>query len=110
LTAHLGTAFTLYSGMLWTGLTHLRPNGVVVRRVFLSFWRDGQPCALSLLSKVGSELNNLRRFAKGTAGLVFVTALTGAFVAGLDAGLLYNSFPKMGDHWFFYIFAAWQPF
>lgn len=23
----------------------------------------------------------------------------GAFVAGLDAGLVYNSFPKMGDHW-----------
>ena len=23
----------------------------------------------------------------------------GAFVAGLDAGLIYNSFPKMGDHW-----------
>ncbi|CAB0013301.1 unnamed protein product [Nesidiocoris tenuis] len=25
---------------------------------------------------------------------------SGAFVAGLDAGLVYNSFPKMGDHWF----------
>lgn len=24
---------------------------------------------------------------------------TGAFVAGLDAGLVYNSFPKMGDRW-----------
>lgn len=23
----------------------------------------------------------------------------GAFVAGLDAGLVYNSFPKMGDKW-----------
>lgn len=23
----------------------------------------------------------------------------GAFVAGLDAGLVYNSFPKMGDNW-----------
>ena len=23
----------------------------------------------------------------------------GAFVAGLDAGLVYNSFPKMGDRW-----------
>jgi len=28
--------------------------------------------------------------------LVFVTALSGAFVAGLDAGLLYNEFPLMG--------------
>lgn len=25
--------------------------------------------------------------------------ITGAFVAGLDAGLVYNSFPKMGDRW-----------
>lgn len=25
--------------------------------------------------------------------------LTGAFVAGLDAGLVYNSFPKMSDKW-----------
>ena len=24
---------------------------------------------------------------------------TGAFVAGLDAGLVYNSFPKMADQW-----------
>lgn len=23
----------------------------------------------------------------------------GAFVAGLDAGLVYNSFPKMGERW-----------
>ncbi len=26
-------------------------------------------------------------------------SLTGAFVAGLDAGLVYNSFPKMGERW-----------
>lgn len=25
--------------------------------------------------------------------------ILGAFVAGLDAGLVYNSFPKMGDKW-----------
>jgi heme a synthase len=31
--------------------------------------------------------------------LVFATAIIGAFVAGLDAGLVYNSFPKMGDNW-----------
>lgn len=24
---------------------------------------------------------------------------SGAFVAGLDAGLVYNSFPKMGERW-----------
>lgn len=28
-----------------------------------------------------------------------MTLTAGAFVAGLDAGLVYNSFPKMGDRW-----------
>ncbi|XP_044228251.1 cytochrome c oxidase assembly protein COX15 homolog [Thunnus albacares] len=45
------------------------------------------------------RLMQLRRFAKGTGGLVFLTAFSSAFVAGLDAGLVYNSFPKMGDRW-----------
>ena len=32
-------------------------------------------------------------------GLIFFTALSGALVAGLDAGLVYNSFPKMANRW-----------
>ena len=28
-----------------------------------------------------------------------VLHMSGAFVAGLDAGLVYNSFPKMADKW-----------
>jgi len=36
------------------------------------------------------------RGSKALTALVFVTALSGAFVAGLDAGLLYNEFPLMG--------------
>lgn len=28
-----------------------------------------------------------------------ITIFVGAFVAGLDAGLVYNSFPKMADRW-----------
>jgi len=31
------------------------------------------------------------------ATLTFLTAVSGAFVAGLDAGLVYNSFPLMGE-------------
>uniref|UniRef100_A0A671YIQ0 Cytochrome c oxidase assembly homolog 15 (yeast) n=1 Tax=Sparus aurata TaxID=8175 RepID=A0A671YIQ0_SPAAU len=72
LSAHLGSALLLYCASLWTGLTLLRPAHKV-------------QCFL--------------RFAKGTGGLVFLTALSGAFVAGLDAGLVYNSFPKMGERW-----------
>lgn len=32
-------------------------------------------------------------------GLVGLTAVSGAFVAGNDAGRAYNTFPKMGDNW-----------
>src|ERR1035438_10065408 len=40
----------------------------------------------------------LRRFAAALAGLVFFMVLTGGLVAGIHAGLAYNSFPLMnGD-------------
>lgn len=34
-----------------------------------------------------------------SGGLIFCSGIAGAFVAGLDAGLVYNSFPKMGERW-----------
>ena len=36
--------------------------------------------------------------AAATLGLVGLTIVAGAFVAGMDAGLLYNEYPLMGDH------------
>lgn len=78
LSAHLGSALLLYTASLWTGLTLLLPAHKLAET---------------------KHLMQLRRFAKGTGGLVFLTALSGAFVAGLDAGLVYNSFPKMADKW-----------
>jgi len=41
-------------------------------------------------------LGKFKTLSKGTAALVFATAISGAFVAGLDAGLVYNEFPLMG--------------
>ncbi|KAL6072197.1 hypothetical protein STEG23_017178 [Scotinomys teguina] len=78
LAAHLGSALVLYCASLWTSLSLLLPQHKLPET---------------------RQLLWLRRFAGGTAGLVFLTALSGAFVAGLDAGLVYNSFPKMGDSW-----------
>ncbi|KAK2921895.1 cytochrome c oxidase assembly protein COX15 homolog isoform X1 [Channa argus] len=78
LSAHLGSALLLYCASLWIGLTLLLPTNKLAET---------------------KHLMQLRRFAKGTTGLVFLTALSGAFVAGLDAGLVYNSFPKMGERW-----------
>ena len=51
------------------------------------------------LSKFCLHLNLIKKFksrAHGLAALAFFTALSGAFVAGLDAGLIYNEFPTMG--------------
>nr|CAG4640801.1 EOG090X04TT [Eulimnadia texana] len=78
LAAHLGSAFLLYSVFLWSALDKLLP----VQQV-----------------KVTLEAAKLRRWIHASKGLVFLTAITGAFVAGLDAGLLYNSYPKMADRW-----------
>jgi cytochrome c oxidase assembly protein subunit 15 len=40
--------------------------------------------------------HRLRRWAAAYVGLVFLTGVAGAFVAGLDAGRAYNTFPLMG--------------
>lgn len=76
LAAHLGTAFIFYSLLLWSGLSHLLPPTQVA---------------------VTKQMVTLRRFAHGSKVLIFLTALSGAFVAGLDAGLVYNTFPLMGN-------------
>ena len=41
------------------------------------------------------QLPKLRRWAYSLLGLILVTACSGAFVAGLDAGESYNTFPLM---------------
>ena len=52
-----------------------------------------------LLFESHKNLKRLRILAHISKAMVFITAMSGAFVAGLDAGLIYNSFPKMGDFW-----------
>jgi cytochrome c oxidase assembly protein subunit 15 len=74
LVAHLGAALILYLVILWVALDLLRP------------WPSGAHSPV------------LRRAASALLGLAFVTALAGGFVAGLRAGLVYNTFPLMnGD-------------
>jgi len=41
----------------------------------------------------------LKRHGWTTFAFVTVTIIWGAYVAGLDAGLVYNSWPMMGPHW-----------
>jgi cytochrome c oxidase assembly protein subunit 15 len=72
LTAHLGAAFLVYALMLWT--------------------------ALNLIYKPAGNTNHRRySWAVALTVLISVTVLSGGFVAGLDAGLIYNTFPMMGE-------------
>lgn len=73
LVIHLGLALLLFSMLLWTALGLLRPH------------RDAPP-----------EAAPLRPLAHATAGLVVLAMLAGGFVAGIRAGLDYNTFPLMG--------------
>src|SRR5712691_7886230 len=72
LTAHLGIALLIYAAMLWIALELLFPRAHA-----------------SAVSK------GLRRLAVALAVLVFVMALSGGLVAGIRAGLAYNTFPLM---------------
>ncbi|KAI0721945.1 cytochrome oxidase assembly [Cerioporus squamosus] len=92
LAAHLGTAFVLYAGMFGTGLSALMDWRYANKGTW-SGLADGAKWKEVLANP------NVKRFARNSkllTGLVFLTALSGAFVAGLDAGLLYNEFPLMG--------------
>ena len=87
LTTHLGTAFICYTAMLWNGLSILRENRLL---------KDPSAAVKQLNNLRHPSLKILRRSVGALACLVFVTAMSGGLVAGLDAGLIYNEFPYMG--------------
>ena len=87
LVAHLGTAFLCYTAMLWNGLTILRTHKLL---------GDPEMADVSLRKLRNPRLRIFRLSVGGLAVLVFVTAMSGGIVAGLDAGLIYNEFPYMG--------------
>ncbi|KAG9104109.1 Cytochrome c oxidase assembly protein cox15 [Ceratobasidium sp. 370] len=78
LAAHLGCALALYVGMLGGGMAVLRDWN----------WAHGKAKAIETL-EVALQNNAVKVF-KARVGVL------GAFVAGLDAGLVYNEFPTMG--------------
>ena len=75
LAVHLMTAFLIIGLGLWFALDILAParDTVTVR---------------------------LHRLSTLACGMVFVTAFSGALVAGLNAGMIYNTFPLMLDEFF----------
>jgi len=76
LTAHLGLAVLIYALMFRFAL-RLRHGYGAVRPM------------------ISPALIRLRRYARILPFIVFFTLLSGGFVAGLDAGFTYNTFPLM---------------
>lgn len=87
LTAHLCTAFIIYAGAIFSAAGILR-NDKLARGVY------PKNVAQMLNSPV---LNRFRKYTHLLGGLIFITALSGGIVAGLDAGLIYTEYPKMGQ-------------
>lgn len=87
LTAHLGAAFAVYCSMLLTGLTILKEHCLLA---------DSAKAAEWVKTMKHPALRLFRGSVVGLTALVFTTAMSGALVAGLDAGLIYNEFPYMG--------------
>ncbi len=87
LVAHLVLALVLYGAILWTALGVLRPGGPRI-----------------------ATSPAFRRLAGLCAVLLPLTIVAGGFVAGLHAGLIYNSFPWMGDGLVPADYAAMHPF
>jgi len=75
LTAHLVAAFLIYAYMLWVAMSLLFPP------------------------PAGTGPHAWYRRTLAVAILTTVTIISGGFVAGLKAGKIYNTFPKMGDDW-----------
>ena len=75
LAAHLGLAVLIYGCLIWVALGLLAGGATALPR----------------------RLGRWRGALWGAAALVFVTILSGAFVAGNDAGLAYNTFPLMAE-------------
>jgi cytochrome c oxidase assembly protein subunit 15 len=73
LAAHLGLAFLIFGLMFWTALGMLQRRAAVLP----------------------DATRGVRLFGAALAALVFVMVLSGALVAGLRAGLVYNTFPLM---------------
>ena len=86
LVAHLALALAIYAATLWIALGLLWPAG-----------RDAP--------KAG-----WRRAGEGLVGLVGLTIAAGGFVAGLNAGLVYNTFPLMDGRFVPEDYARLTPF
>jgi cytochrome c oxidase assembly protein subunit 15 len=74
LTAHLSLAIIIYAYMLWVALDLLYPN-------------------IDEIAKTNNH--KIARLSSIITAIIFITILTGGFVAGTRAGYAFNTFPLM---------------
>ncbi|DAZ93442.1 TPA: hypothetical protein N0F65_003139 [Lagenidium giganteum] len=87
LATHLSFAFVTLGMLLWTGYNLVSPpSRAALAREMMS-------------ADVLKESTRIRKYFHRAASVFGFTILSGAFVAGIDAGMAYNTFPKMGDQW-----------
>jgi|TARA_B110000971_G_scaffold40501_1_gene39677 cytochrome c oxidase assembly protein subunit 15 len=79
LTAHLVSAILIYGFILWTWLDLRHPK--------------------NLLTSHDKQLERWCYVSLGLLSLILLTIVSGGFVAGMKAGLIYNTFPLMGGQW-----------
>lgn len=90
LATHLTGAFTIYVAMLWTTCNVWFPHNSVAK--YAAEYAGGR---VDLGNTVMAAARSARMVTHPLAALVGVTALSGAYVAGMDAGRAYNTFPLM---------------
>ncbi|KAL4087650.1 hypothetical protein PRIC1_013539 [Phytophthora ramorum] len=87
LATHLGFAFTTLGVLLWTGFNLVAPpSRAAITRDMIS-------------PDVLKKVTRIRKILGHVSTALGYTILSGAFVAGIDAGMAYNTFPKMDEQW-----------
>lgn len=89
LAAHLGLAFLIFGLMAWTALGLLAPHA---QKLGAGRTATGSASASTLNE---SRQTGVRRLGTVLVALTFLQVLSGALVAGIHAGLAYNTFPLM---------------
>jgi cytochrome c oxidase assembly protein subunit 15 len=75
LTAHLGIAFLIFGAITWTAMSVLYPSK----------------------TNLSVPVKSMYKTSVAVSATLFLMVLSGGFVAGLQAGLIYNTFPLMGN-------------
>ena len=75
LTAHLGIAFLIFGAITWTAMSVLYPSK----------------------ANLSVPVKSMYKTSVAVSATLFLMVLSGGFVAGLQAGLIYNTFPLMGN-------------